>query len=124
VNNQELEKKVKEIVNAIVYQKGFVCSVDVLIKLNYLTEKDYENWRFGRVAYLEKVCKTNLKKLSTINKAIKKTAEELNLKESWTGYNQYGKGVKCRLIFSKSGNKEIEKAYTTHYINLSKLNRK
>jgi len=37
MNNKELEKKVKQIANSLIYEKGFVCSVDVLIKLNYLS---------------------------------------------------------------------------------------
>jgi hypothetical protein len=33
MNNNDLEKKIKQIVHSQVYEKGFVCSVDVLIRL-------------------------------------------------------------------------------------------
>jgi hypothetical protein len=56
-----------------------------------------------------------------INKLIRKYATELDLKSSWTGYNQFGKGVKRRLRFSKSGDKTIEDRYATHYIDKNRM---
>lgn len=121
MNNIDLRKKIKSLVHSLQYEKGMVCSIDILIGLNYLSKQDYENWRFGKVDYLERVCKANLSKLTLINKTIRKIANDLKLDKSWTGYNQYGKGVKRRLRFSKSGNKVIEDAYATHYINKKRL---
>jgi len=66
MNNIELEKKIKNIIAELSDKKGFVSSVEVLMKLDYLSKSDYEQWRHGRVAYLEKVCKTNLSKLKTV----------------------------------------------------------
>ena len=109
-------KDVKRLVHQNRYDKGYVCVVDILLQLDYLTKKDYEDWRFGRVDYLEMVCKINLGKLTLINKLIRKYSAELDLKSSWTGYNQYGKGINRRLRFSKSGDKTIEDRYATHYI--------
>ena len=103
------------------YEKGYVCSVDILLQLNYLTKKDYEDWRFGRIDYLEKVCNINLSKLTTINKLIRKYSTELDLKGSWTEYNQFGKGIKRRLRFSKTGDKTIEDRYATHYIDKNRM---
>lgn len=122
MNNKELENKVKEITNSLIYEKGYVCSVDMLIRLDYLTKNDYEDWRFGRIEYLEKACKINLSKLSLINKTIRKISKELKLKKSWTGYNQYGKELKRRIVFSKSGDKKIEDAYATHYVDIKRIN--
>ena len=108
MNTIALEKKVKQIVYALVYEKGYVCSIDILFKLEYLTRQDYESWRFGKVDYLEKVCKTNLNKLSFINQTIRKTSDELKLERSWIGYHKYGKGPSRKLIFSKSKDNKIE----------------
>ena len=124
MNNSDLKNKIKLIGEKIIEEKGYLSSIDVLLKLDYLSEKDYENWRFGKVEYLEKVCGTNLKKLSTINKTIKEISGQRNLKKSWTAYDKYGKGKKIRLRFSKSGNKQIEEAYATHYINIEKIKNK
>ena len=91
------------------------------MKLDYLSMKDYEDWRFGRVDYLEKVCNANLSKLTLINKSIRKIAIDLKLIPSWTAYNKFGKGEKYKLKFSKSGNKNIEEAYATHYIDKERI---
>ena len=121
MNNKELEKKVKQFVSELSYQKGYVTSVDVLLKLGYLTQTDYQNWRLGKIEYLEKVCEANLHKLSTVNKLIRKFATEWSLEASWTGYNKYGKGPKKRLIFSKTRDSKIEYAYATHYLNKNRM---
>ena len=124
MNNTDLRNKIKLIGKEIIEEKGYLTSIDVLLKLDYLSEKDYENWKFGKVEYLEKVCGVNLKKLSTINKTIREISGQWNLKKSWTAYNKYGKGKKIRLRFSKSGNEQIEQAYATHYINTEKVKNK
>ena len=121
MNNKELEKKVKQFVSELSYLKGYVCSVDVLLKLGYITLSDYQSWRLGKIEYLEKVCEANLHKLSTVNKLIRKFAAEWNLEASWTGYNKFGKGPKKRLIFSKTKDSKIEYAYATHYLNKNRM---
>ena len=122
MNNKDLEKKIKSIAHSLIYEKGYVCSLDVLMRLDYLSKRDYEAWRFGKISYLEKACQVNLSKLSLINKTIRKIANDLDLKKSWTGYNQYGKSKKRRLRFSKSGDKNIEAVYATHYVDIERLN--
>lgn len=121
MNNVDLEKEIQKIGRILIYEKGYICAVDMILRLKYLSKKDYEDWRFGRVRYLERVCKVNLSKLSTINKMIRKMAIDLQLDKSWTAYNQYGKGVKRKLTFSKSGNSSIEDAYATHYIDKNRI---
>lgn len=121
MNNIELEKKIKSCVHALAYEKGYVCSIDVLLKLGYLSKKDLEAWRFRRVPCLERVCTVNLHKLSLINKTIKRHAKDRNLEPSWTGYNKFGKGAKIRLRFSKSGIKAIEDGYATHYVDKKRI---
>src|SRR6056297_2919392 len=110
LNDNDLEKKIKSIAHSLIYEKGDISSVDVLMRLDYLSKGDYEAWRFGKISYLEKACQVNLSKLSLINKTIRKIANDLDLKKSWTEYNQYGKSKNRRLRFSKSGNKDIEVA--------------
>jgi hypothetical protein len=121
MNDKELEKKVKQYTSELAYKKGHVCSVDVLIKLDYLSEKDYQDWRFGKIPYLEKACQANLHKLSAVNKYIRKYSAEWNLEKSWTAYDKWGKGPKKRLIFSKSRDYQIESLYATHFLNKKRI---
>jgi hypothetical protein len=121
MNNKELEKKVKQFTSELAYKKGYVCSVDVLIKLGYITEADYQDWRFGKIPYLEKVCQGNLHKLSAVNRFIRKYSAEWDFEKSWTAYYQWGKGPKKRLIFSKSRDQQIETLYATHFLNKKRI---
>jgi len=116
MNNIDLNSKVKELVQTQIKSKGFVCMIDILLGLDYLTKKDLEAWRFGKIEYLEKVCMVNLGKITSIYKMMKSSALELKLSSSFTGYSRFGKGIPQKLRFSKSGDKQIEDNYSTHYI--------
>jgi hypothetical protein len=121
LNRTELKIKISKISNQLIAEKGFICSIDILCELNYLNKAQIKDWRFGKIQYLEMVCDKNLGTLSFINKAIKEIAKDRKLKPSWTAYNKFGKGIKTRLIFSKTRNENIEKAYATHYIDTERI---
>jgi hypothetical protein len=106
---------------ALIGEKGYAAPADVLITIGALSKDDYENWRFGRVDYLERVCEVDLKKLSSINREIRAYAQKHGLKPSWTDYRKWGKGENRRLRFSKSGDEQVERLYATHYVGQSKI---
>ncbi len=121
MNKTQLKNKILNISNQLIQDKGFICSIDILCELDYLNETQIKDWRFGKIQYLEKVCGKNLGTLSFINKTIKEISKDRKLKPSWTAYNKYGKGVKSRLIFSKTRDENIENAYATHYIDTERI---
>ncbi len=121
MNRNQIQIKVKQICHELVFRQGYISSIDVLQNLGYLTNENVKSWRFGKIPYLEKVCNTNLASLSFINKEIRQIATELNLKNSLTVYMKYGKGVKTKLRFSKTGDENIEKFYATHYIDENRI---
>ena len=92
--------------------------------LGYLKKEQYENWRHGRVPYLERVCTVNLSKLSTVRHEMRVYARKANLKPSFCYYKQWavkkkgGQGHRpvIPLRFSKSGKEDIEKQYATHFV--------
>jgi len=116
MNRTELKEKIQLFAIELLKEKKYVSSIDILIKLNYLTKPDYEKWRFGKIEFLEKACTANLSKLIFINNSLKAISKELDLKESWTAYMKFGKGPKMKLRFSKSNNKNIDIQYSTHYV--------
>jgi hypothetical protein len=122
MNREELKKKVRVTAGSLLYTKGYISPVDLLIAMEKLSPKNYEDWRMGRIPYLEKVCETNLSKLTSIMKELRSYAHENGLKSSLTVYQKWGKGNKIRLRFSKSGIPQIEEAYATHYIRPSQKN--
>ena len=120
MNNAELKKKVHSAMYTLIRDKGVASPVEVLMAIGVLSKEDYERWRNGKIDYLERVCKINLSKLSTINHEIRVFARKSDLKPSWAAYKKWGKGS-IRLRFSKSGGYQIEKLYSTHYVSQRKI---
>ena len=48
-----LYPRIVRAVSAILERKNFVAPVDVLVEMDLLKVEHLENWRFGRVPYLE-----------------------------------------------------------------------
>lgn len=118
MNNKELKTKVQTSMYQQIKTNNMATPVQVLMDIGVLSKEDYERWRFGKVDYLERVCKCNLSKLSTAMKEVRVFAKSNNLKPSFTFYKQYGRKGKppIKLRFSKSGKEFIEASYATHYI--------
>lgn len=128
VTDSELIGKVHSAVYHQCQQRGYAAPVDVLMDVGVLSKQKYEEWRYGKVAYLEQVCTCNLRKLSFIMSQIRKYAEKSNLKPSFCYYKQWGTKKKSgqerkpviQLRFSKSGKEDIERAYATHFVNVER----
>ena len=128
MNNGELTAKVRSAVYHQCRDRGFAAPVDVLMEVGYLSKQDYENWRYGRVDYLERVCKANLSKLSLIMREMRSYAAKAGLKPSFCCYKRCGAKKKngqgqkpvIPLRFSKSGDPEIERRYATHFVDLKR----
>lgn len=128
MNNGELTAKVRSAVYLQCRNRGFAAPVDVLMEVGYLSKRDYENWRYGRVDYLERVCKANLSKLSLVMREMRSYAAKAGLKPSFCYYKQWGTKKKngqgrkpvIPLRFSKSGDAEIEQRYATHFVDVKR----
>ena len=70
--------------------------VDVLMEIGVLPKQKYEDWRFGRIDYLERVCTVNLRKLSFIMHQMRVYAQKTGLKPSFCYYKQWG--VKKKML--------------------------
>lgn len=120
MNRKEIEKRLNFITSNLLREKGYINFVDIFIKLGYLTQADYENWRAKKVPYLEKVIKLKLKKIKFIMKTVRRNSLNGKLKPSWTAYKSWGKGRKLDLQFTRTGDPNIENVYATHFIKHNK----
>ena len=59
MNENELIGKIHSSMYYQLQSRGYAAPVDVLIDTGNLPKQKYEDWRFGRVRYLEAVCKAN-----------------------------------------------------------------
>ncbi len=100
----------------ILSKSDVVAPVEVFMSMGKLSKENYKLWRHARVPFLERVLEGNLSKMNRILRIIGFHAHDLNMKPSMTHYHKWGKGVKHPLRFSKSGDKNIEEAYSRHFL--------
>lgn len=116
MNRQQLQAKVKQLVHGMIHEKQEASPLELLLRMDKITPQLVQEWRAGKVPYLERVIHGNLSQLSFIMSIYRKTAKEMGLQESYRSYTRSGKGPKRPLRFSKSGEASIEKGYSTHHI--------
>ncbi len=128
MNDGELISKVRSSIYHQCQKRGYAAPVDVLMDIGALPKQKCEDWRLGRVSYLEAVCTVDLRKLSLIMNEMRVYARKNELKPSFCYYKQWavkkptGQGHKpvITLRFSKSGNPDIEKWYATHLVDAAR----
>jgi hypothetical protein len=116
VSRKKIEQSVRQNAEELIKETGYVSPADLLIKMDRLTPKQVEDWRFKRIPYLERVTAGGLGKLNHILNTLRKFSQEQNLKPSITVYKSWGKEPKKQLRFSKSGSPYMEERYSTHYV--------
>ncbi|HYX25296.1 MAG TPA: hypothetical protein VFC23_14165 [Thermoanaerobaculia bacterium] len=108
--------KVVRAVEAILANGDVVAPIDAFVHMGLLSKADVELWRFGRVPYLEKVIHCSLGKTSRILRILRMHVHDLNMIPSHTAYVKWGKGRRTPLRFSKTGDRNIEEAYSRHFL--------
>lgn len=115
-----LYPRIARAVEAILRRGKIVAPVDVLVEMGLLAREDLEDWRHGRVLYLEQVIHCNLTRLSRILRIFRLHAHDLDLVPSVAVYLRSGRGPKRRLRFTKTGDPKLEEAYARHFVRLGK----
>jgi hypothetical protein len=114
-NGTKLEQRVVRAAEAALAARQFVSAIDVLVGIGWLAPSHVEEWRQGRVEYLERVTQANLAKLSAAMKLFRTWATSRGLVPSETVYVARTRDRRP-LRFSKNGNPDIERAYRTHWV--------
>ena len=108
--------RIERAVAAILAEGKVVAPVDVLVGMDLLSQARLEDWRRGRVPYLEKVIDCDLTRVSRLLRILRLHAHDLNLVPSVTVYNRWGKGPKQALRFTKTGEPRLVEAYARHFV--------
>jgi hypothetical protein len=117
--NDTLFSRVERAVQKVLKSKPFVAPVDVFIAMDILRPEKLEDWRRGRVPYLERVILGNLSRLERILRILVFYCHDLNLRPSPTVYVRHG-GRRERLRFTKTGNPRLEENYSRHFVSSRK----
>jgi len=108
--------RIERAVAAILERGKVVAPVDVLVEMGLLAPEHLDDWRLGKVPYLERVIRCNLSKLSRLLRILRFHVHDLNLVPSMTVYMRWGKGPRLRLRFTKTGDPKLEDAYARHFV--------
>ena len=97
-------------------ERGFVAPVELFVRMELLSAESVEDWRRGRISYLERAIRCNLSKASRILRILRMHAHDLDLKPLLTTYKRWTRGPRTLLRFSKTGDRGVEDAYARHYL--------
>jgi len=125
-NQKRLKQRVIQSAEEALNKKHYVSPIDVFIGMKVLQPAQVEDWRKGKISYLEKVIQVNLSKITFCMKYFRDWAKEKGLKPSPSVYLTRARGGKKDLRFSISGHPTIELSYRTHFVspNLSEIKEK
>lgn len=115
-NQKRLKKRVIQASEEALYKNQYVSPIDVFLGLKTLQSNQVEDWRKGRIPYLEKCIQGSLGKITFCMKCFRDWAKEKGLKPSYTDYLSRTRGGRKELRFSISGHPKIEESYRTHYV--------
>src|ERR1700677_880111 len=108
--------RIVKAVEGLLREKGFVAPLELFMRMDLLSPESVEDWRRGRIAYLERVIRCNLSKASRVLRILPVHAHDLDLKPSLTVYERCTKGSRPLLRFSKTSDPNIEAAYARHFV--------
>jgi hypothetical protein len=114
-NQAKLRGKIAAASKAAIAKNGYVTAIDALLATGWLRPEKVEEWRRGRVPYLEQAVVVSLGKISTAMRVFRSVVESEGLRPSETVYVSWTKDRR-RLRFSKSGDPHLERAYRTHWL--------
>ncbi len=114
-----IETRMRKAAEAALSHHQYVSAIDVLVGMGILQLSQVEDWRKGKIPYLERAVLGSLGKISRTMKAFRAWAKKCQLVPRETVYLARTKGSKKMLQFSKSSHPRIEKAYRTHFVSLA-----
>jgi len=125
-NQKRLKQRALQAAEEALDKQQYVSPIDVFTGMKLLQPVHVEDWRKGKIPYLERAIQGSLGKISFCMKCFRDWAKEKGLKPSPTVYLARTSGPKRELRFSVSGDPEIEQSYRTHYISpiLSEIKQK
>jgi hypothetical protein len=115
-NKQTVEERAALSAERALASQKHVSAIDVLTHMGLLAPTAADNWRKGRIDYLEEVVQGSPNKIDTALATFHRWAKERGLKPSEARYVVEGRAGTRELRFTASGDPEAERVYRTQYI--------
>jgi len=109
------DKMYPKVVNAIAHllkTTDVIAPIDVFLQIGNVLKKDCDEWRKGKIPYFERIFQGSLPKANRVLRIIEYHSAALNMIPL---QHKYRRKKKIPLRFSKSGEANLEKAYSRHY---------
>src|ERR1700674_3229748 len=97
-------------------RNNYVSAIDVLVLMGLLSPNHSENWRKGRIDYLEQFIQGSPNKIATALATFHLWAKERGLTPSEVRYVVEGRAGTRELRFTATGDPEVERVYRTQYL--------
>jgi hypothetical protein len=114
-NMKRLEARTVAAAEAALARQQFVTAIDVFQGIGWLPQARVDEWRQGRLPYLERGVSTNLHKISAVMRMFRRWAQSRGLAPREMPYVSRTRD-RHQLRFSKTGELAIERAYRTHWV--------
>ena len=112
--DKRLQRRVIAAAEAALAARRYVTAIDVFLGLGWLPGSSERAWRQGRIPYLEAAITVDAGKVSDSMRFFRDWAQGNDLKPGEISYVARSRGRR-ELRFSQSGNRDIERAYRTHW---------
>jgi hypothetical protein len=123
-SHTKLERRILQAAEAALADRHVVTAIDVLVGIGWLSPPHVDEWRQGRIEYLEDAMSVNPTKISTAMQLFRHWAKRRGVVPTETAYVARTRDRRP-LRFSTSGDSAVERAYRTHWVSpeLSEANR-
>jgi hypothetical protein len=112
---KHLQSRVVSAAEATLAEKNVVSAIDVLMRIGWLSQARLDDWRQGRLTYLEAGLSSNVHKISAAMAMFHGWARGRELTPGETTYVSRTRD-RHPLRFSISGDAGVEHAYCTHWV--------
>jgi hypothetical protein len=115
-NKPTVEERAVWWAERVLASQKYVSAVDVLVLMGLIAPTHAENWRKGRIDYLEQFIQANPNKVARALATLHRWAKERGLTPSEARYVVEGRAGTRELRFTATGDPEAERAYRIQYI--------
>jgi len=112
---RSLERRVAMAAEETLGDRQYVCAIDVIVGLGWLSPRTVDAWRRGQLASLEDAMQVAPDRLAKALELVRDWAQDRGLHASEATYLARTRERRA-LRFSRSGDRDVEGAYRTHWL--------
>jgi len=113
---ESIEQRVISTAEAFLKSQSYVTPIEVLMGIGFLQYAHVNDWRKGKIPYVEDKIQANQNKINEAMTCFQKWGQQKRLASAQAAQFLRTKGPRTELQFSESGAPNVEEFYKTYYI--------